>query len=106
MGQAGVRWCVLFFLALAGLGCFEAPAFARQRMSFQPGRHNYEQTSFRRPRHRIRSGRHHGRAAVSRRGHAASPAEPARVPPGFKMEDGVLTYPAPARFQPQNLKRR
>ena len=28
------------------------------------------------------------------------------VPPGFKMEDGVLTYPAPARFQPQNLKRK
>lgn len=22
---------------------------------------------------------------------------------GFKMEDGVLTYPAPARFQPRNL---
>lgn len=31
---------------------------------------------------------------------------PATSPPpgsGFKLEDGVLTYPAPARFQPKNL---
>ena len=34
------------------------------------------------------------------------PYTPAEVPPpgsGFKVEDGVLTYPAPARFAPKNL---
>ena len=43
--------------------------------------------------------------------HAASPerAMPPSAPPppgsGFKLEDGVLTYPAPERFQPKNLPR-
>ncbi len=34
------------------------------------------------------------------------PLPPGAAPPpgsGFKLEDGVLTYPAPARFQPRNL---
>ena len=44
--------------------------------------------------------------------HAAGPTSPEReLPPsappppgsGFKLEDGVLTYPAPERFQPKNL---
>ena len=44
--------------------------------------------------------------------HAAGPNSPEReLPPsappppgsGFKLEDGVLTYPAPERFQPKNL---
>ena len=37
---------------------------------------------------------------------AARMGAPGAAPPpgsGFKLEDGVLTYPAPARFQPRNL---
>ena len=37
---------------------------------------------------------------------AARMGAPGATPPpgsGFKLEDGVLTYPAPARFQPRNL---
>ncbi len=43
-----------------------------------------------------------------RRGAAAPEPPPGAPPPpgsGFKLEDGVLTYPAPARFQPKNLPR-
>lgn len=31
------------------------------------------------------------------------PSAPAPAGSGFTLKDGVLTYPAPARFQPQNL---
>jgi hypothetical protein len=36
---------------------------------------------------------------------AAATSRPVAPPPGsgFKMENGVLTYPAPERFQPRNL---
>ncbi len=34
-----------------------------------------------------------------------SPSAPPPPGSGFKLEDGVLTYPAPARFQPRNLPR-
>lgn len=45
-------------------------------------------------------------AVVQRAGAAEKDLPPSPVPPpgsGFKLEDGVLTYPAPARFQPKNL---
>ncbi|MCW6508072.1 hypothetical protein [Lichenifustis flavocetrariae] len=35
-----------------------------------------------------------------------TPAATARPGQGFTLEDGVLTYPAPARFQPQKQKPR
>ncbi|WP_129218268.1 DUF1190 domain-containing protein [Lichenibacterium ramalinae] len=45
--------------------------------------------------------------AAGRPGPTPAVAERAPAPPppgsGFKLEDGVLTYPAPARFQPRNL---
>lgn len=46
-----------------------------------------------------------GPAPAGRPSPAPAVAERAQPPPGsgFKMEDGVLTYPAPARFQPRNL---
>ncbi len=45
-------------------------------------------------------------AVVQRAGAPEKDLPPSPVPPpgsGFKLEDGVLTYPAPARFQPRNL---
>ena len=45
-------------------------------------------------------------AFVQRAGAPDKELPPSPVPPpgsGFKLEDGVLTYPAPARFQPKNL---
>lgn len=45
-------------------------------------------------------------AVVQRSGSPESEPPPSAPPPpgsGFKLEDGVLTYPAPARFQPKNL---
>ncbi len=50
-----------------------------------------------------------GAAPIQRAAHAAVPERalgPSPLPPpgsGFKLEDGVLTYPAPARFAPKNL---
>lgn len=47
-------------------------------------------------------------AAMQRAGAAGRELPPSPAPPpgsGFKLEDGVLTYPAPARFQPRNLPR-
>ncbi|WP_237476459.1 DUF1190 domain-containing protein [Lichenibacterium dinghuense] len=51
---------------------------------------------------------HPGRpsAAPAFAGGADKPLPPSPAPPpgsGFRLEDGVLTYPAPARFQPRNL---
>ena len=45
-------------------------------------------------------------AVVQRSGSPDGDPPPSAPPPpgsGFKLEDGVLTYPAPARFQPKNL---
>jgi hypothetical protein len=45
-------------------------------------------------------------ALVQRAGGPERDLPPSAKPPpgsGFKLEDGVLTYPAPARFQPKNL---
>ncbi|WP_165359391.1 DUF1190 domain-containing protein [Lichenibacterium minor] len=45
-------------------------------------------------------------AVVQRGGGPERELPPSPVPPpgsGFKLEGGVLTYPAPARFQPKNL---
>ncbi len=45
-------------------------------------------------------------ADVQRAGAPERELAPSAPPPagsGFKLEDGVLTYPAPARFQPRNL---
>ena len=39
-------------------------------------------------------------AVAARMGVPGAPPPPGS---GFKLEDGVLTYPAPARFQPRNL---
>ena len=36
-------------------------------------------------------------------GRAPGPSAPPPPGSGFKMEDGVLTFPAPARFSPKNL---
>ena len=41
--------------------------------------------------------------AVRRAERASAPSAPPQPGSGFKLEDGVLTYPAPARFQPKNL---
>ncbi|MBE7220294.1 MAG: hypothetical protein INR64_17630 [Caulobacteraceae bacterium] len=114
---------VLLGMSLGGSG--PAEARGRHSMSFSPGDRS-------RPHavhggyHR-RGGRSHGRSA--RHGHGrgrfhavpkhGAPAQPAArggddegdaakaVPgKGFTMENGVLTYPAPARFQPKNLPHR
>ena len=45
-------------------------------------------------------------AVVQRGGREERDLPPSAPPPpgsGFKLQDGVLTYPAPARFQPRNL---
>lgn len=49
---------------------------------------------------------HPGPTARRAAGTPEVPLSPRAAPPpgsGFKLEDGVLTYPAPARFQPRNL---
>lgn len=51
-------------------------------------------------------GRPSSAPAVQRAGAPERELAPSAPPPpgsGFKLEDGVLTYPAPARFQPHNL---
>ena len=110
--------CVIVGLALGlmAIGFHPVDAFARQSMSFSPGNHA-------RP-HSARVSRHarvgRGRATTRRRaqmrsrptGHltrgsgGADEGDAARAVPGkgFTLENGILTYPAPARFQPRNLK--
>jgi hypothetical protein len=114
MGQAGVKRVLILGTALAALLLLESPAMARHRMSFVPGRHGHAVAAHWhrqwRP-HRVWHGRATARHAAVRRapvrsGRPSESSVPVAPPPGsgFKMEDGVLTYPAPARFQPQNLK--
>lgn len=117
MGKARMRRATAGILVIATLLAMMEPALARVRMSFAPGRHGYA-VSYRhrsyRPAYHGWRGRHRA-SAVSRHapvrtraGRSSGPDEaPSAAPPpgsGFKMEDGVLTYPAPARFQPKNLK--
>lgn len=95
-------------LALCG------PVWARQSMSFVPGHHARARAAAHHARHvqRSRHAFHAARHTTGRRARhepeAADEGSAAKaVPgPGFTMQDGVLTYPAPARFQPGNLKRR
>lgn len=108
----------------AGLGApNRAEARGRHAMSFSPGDRSRPHAGHGGQRRRVgrshsRGTRHgHGRL----RGHAhATPAasqpvagggdegDAAKAVPGkgFTMENGVLTYPAPARFQPKNLPHR
>ena len=114
MGQARlIRAVALIVLAWSQLMGAD-PAAARQTMSFVPGG---------RGRLAVHSGYHGQRYArhratyghQARRGGRVRQATPhggedggdtAKAVPGagFTMQDGVLTYPAPARFQPKNLK--
>ena len=105
---------VLMFAVLSLCLVWADAASARQRMSFTPGararHHGYS--------HRGHRARHHGTSRSSRR-HTSAPRRAPRASAkeegsattagkaggGFTMQDGVLTYPAPARFQPKNLKR-
>ena len=104
----------------AGLGAPDrAEARGRHAMSFSPGDRSRPHAGH--AGQRRRAGRSHGRAVrhghgrVRVRAHAATsqPAggdegDAAKAVPGkgFTMENGVLTYPAPARFQPKNLPHR
>lgn len=101
-----MRWWLIFGLSasvlLGGIG----PLLSSQTMSFVPGdKSPIQATSY-----RTRGARFHRRSSSSRggnRGRSQADEEPSSAAPpgsGFKMEDGVLTYPAPARFQPKNLK--
>ena len=99
-------------LALVGVLSVLEPAWARVRMSFIPGRHGYavayphrgygRHSSYRRGRGLGYASS--GHASRSQSGPEEAPAPAAPPGSGFKMEDGVLTYPAPERFQPKNLK--
>ncbi len=113
MGKTGLRRTFAAMVALAGLLFAVEPSLARVRMSFVPGRYHHSyggrHHSYTRHYHRARSSRHHasshgGRHGASRSAGDEGPAASAPAGSGFKMEDGVLTYPAPARFQPKNLK--
>lgn len=104
-----MRWWVNVGLAASISLFLDGPLQASQTMSFVPGdRSPILPASF----HPRRSGSRFHRRAFQARGRGApgrnqADDEPsAAAPPGsgFKMEDGVLTYPAPARFQPKNLK--
>jgi hypothetical protein len=90
-------------------------AEARQRLAFTPGHHG-RSYAVARPRARWHWTRHAQRYAPTRHASHPAPAHPAQAHPnadtaegrpggGFTMQDGVLTYPAPARFQPKNFKR-
>ncbi len=113
MGQAGLKRLLILGTALAALLLADSAAMARHRMSFVPGRHGHGYAAVAGPPRCPRAGAAIDRRAMwlarhgpARRGGGAD--EGTNVPPppgsGFKMEDGVLTYPAPARFQPKNLK--
>jgi hypothetical protein len=114
MGKARLRRALSAFLVLLSLSAAAEPALARVRMSFYPGRHGHAVARYHTYArgHRFRYGgrRSHRHVFVGRhpstvRPNAEEGAAKAPTPgSGFKMEDGVLTYPAPARFQPQNLK--
>lgn len=109
MGQARVRRALATVVALIGLVALIEPAQARHRLSFVPGHHGGAAAYRHFGARHAGGGRGRQRGYFRRRGAPSAGAdEGATAPPppgsGFKMEDGVLTYPAPARFQPQNLK--
>ena len=114
-------WLVLASLGLGLVDLRLSDAMARQAMSFSPGdharsrgahvsRHGHAGRSHGASRH----GRGRPRAiahAPARKGYAArgdDEGDAAKAVPGkgFTMENGILTYPAPARFQPRNLRPR
>lgn len=101
-----MKWWLIFGLTTSLWLNGEGALLASQTMSFVPG----EKAPIFATSYRAR-GSHFHRRSFQARGRAPSrnqaDEEPsAAAPPGsgFKMEDGVLTYPAPARFQPKNLK--
>ncbi|MDX7950938.1 hypothetical protein P7D22_07065 [Lichenihabitans sp. Uapishka_5] len=119
--QFGIR--ALALLLGAGLAAFQpTAASARQSLSFTPGQHDRSHgVQAEHSRHRVRSVRPHVRSGVARapggaaRGRAVAsqretvddgPAAKAVPGKGFSMENGVLTYPAPARFQTKALRGR
>ena len=126
MGETSLKRIRRIVLLFAGMLMLAGPiavatagnAFARHRMSFTPGSHHGGYGGHRgRSRGASRPSRHaRGRTAPARHiatrgGHASddgnsegSGAIVSRPGGGFTLEDGVLTYPAPARFQPKNLK--
>ena len=105
MGQKSLRPALLILAALAGVLLVDGPAAARQRMSFMPGHSHGYAAAHRRSSHPTWRKRYRVLPSRGARRRAPAAEMPAgTVPPGFKMEDGVLTYPAPARFQPKNLK--
>lgn len=109
MGQAGLIKLLVPASMMAGLLLSADPASARHRMSFTPGGHGHVVASHRgfsrSARHRLgRSPHFAGGRGLGRAPADDEPAAAAQPGSGFKMEDGVLTYPAPARFQPKNLK--
>lgn len=109
--------CVIVGLSLGlmAIGFHPAEALARQSMSFSPGNHA-RPSGARALRHaRVGRGRATRRRAqvrsrptghLTRRSGGADEGDAARAVPGkgFTLENGILTYPAPARFQPRNLK--
>ena len=80
---------------------------ARQTMSFVPGDRSRQTRAERSHRSAGRAAHApRGRTGHGRRGEEGGGAAKASPGAGFTMMDGVLTYPAPARFQPKVLKRR
>jgi hypothetical protein len=125
MGKAGVKRilavCVLAWAMVIGAAPpSPVEAAGRHRMSFVPGersrpakRMHHGSGRGRVVRHGYRHGtRHatHGRRsqrAAARHASQGGDREIRAAPGGgFTLQDGVLTYPAPARFQPRNLPHR
>ena len=103
MGQAGLKRIAVLLATLGVVPMSSAPTLARQRMSFVPGHYSGYTASIRRQSHATWRKRFQATRAPRER---ASPKDTTAGKPGqgFTMVDGVLTYPAPARFQPRNLK--
>lgn len=101
-----MRWWLIFGLATSVLLVGNGPLLASQTMSFVPG----DKSPILSTSYGARGSRFSRRSFRSRggsKGRSQTDEEPSSAAPpgsGFKMEDGVLTYPAPARFQPKNLK--
>ena len=83
----GLHGLLIALLLATTLPGSPTPAWARHSMSFTPGE-------------RIRMHAVAGHRRVARRARHAS-----RAPSRSARHASSLTYPAPARFQPQNLRR-
>ena len=103
MGQTGLKRGAAVLATLGVVLMSIPPSVARQRMSFVPG-HDSGFTASLRRQSRARWRKRYEAVPVARQRVPQEGDTAGKPGQGFTMVDGVLTYPAPARFQPKNMK--